>query len=212
VKGIILIIRVVLGLYLLSGFTSLVYEVIWTRMLTLTLGSTVYAVSTILAVFMIGLALGSYLAGRMAGRQPQRSQKLPSPLVLYGLLEGAIGLYALVLPFLLSWAERGYLAAHTALQPSFISVLTAQAAIAAGLLLPPTVLMGATFPLMCLALLRQEGQLGRVVGLVYGLNTAGAVIGTITAGFFLIPVIGVRGTIGWAIAVDLLICVSSFFL
>src|SRR3972149_6027810 len=82
-----------LVLFFLSGITGLVYEIAWTRILTLVFGHTVHAVSTVLAAFMGGLALGSYLFGRLADR-------VRRPLVLYAILELGVGLYALAVPSL----------------------------------------------------------------------------------------------------------------
>jgi len=83
---------------LLSGSCGLVYEILWLKMLTLVIGNTVFAVTTVLTAFMGGLALGSYLAGRY-------SDKIENPLRTYGILEGGIGLYALLLPLLIAGTE-----------------------------------------------------------------------------------------------------------
>src|SRR5256714_8674535 len=85
--------------FILSGATGLIYEVLWARMLGLVFGATTFAISTVLAAFMGGLALGSALAGRMAG-------KIKRPLRAYGLIEIAIALYALAVPFLFSLIDN----------------------------------------------------------------------------------------------------------
>jgi spermidine synthase len=89
-----------LGCFFLSGASALVYEVVWMRQLQLVIGSTTAAVSTILAVFMAGLALGAYLFGQLADRSR-------APIKLYAYLELGIGTYASLLPHLMAWAEPG---------------------------------------------------------------------------------------------------------
>ena len=86
--------RIVFLFFFLSGFSSLVFEVLWERMLMQVFGATTFAISTLLTAFMAGLALGSVLGGRVAS-------KLKRPLLVYGLLEGSIGLYALLVPWML---------------------------------------------------------------------------------------------------------------
>ena len=81
---------------LLSGSCGLVYEILWMKMLTLVIGNTVFSITTVLTAFMGGLALGSFVAGR-------HIDKIKNPLRVYGLLEGGIGLYALILPFLIGY-------------------------------------------------------------------------------------------------------------
>ncbi len=91
----------VLALFFASGFSSLIYQVVWTRHLVLIFGSTTFATATVLAVFMGGLALGSFLAGRIA-------DKIDKPFLWYGILEGIIGIWALIVPILLHVAVSSY--------------------------------------------------------------------------------------------------------
>src|SRR6186713_2078750 len=90
-----------LAVFFLSGATALVYEVLWTRQLSLIFGVTTYAVSAVLATYMGGLALGSFLMGRVVDR-------VRSPLMLYAVLEACIGVYALLVPFLLAGLRPVY--------------------------------------------------------------------------------------------------------
>src|SRR5215467_1972678 len=103
----------VLFLFLLSGLSSLIYQVVWTRLLVLVFGSTTIATSTVLAVFMGGLALGSYLAGRVADR-------VKRPLFWYGVLEGIIGLWALLAPLMFDSAIPLYRAIWQEAHPLFL--------------------------------------------------------------------------------------------
>jgi spermidine synthase len=178
----------VLACFFLSGATGLVYEVLWIRMLGLVFGHTVFAITTVLTAFMAGLGLGSYLFGRIADRHPH-------PLLLYGLLEVGIGLSCLLIPWLLPLVEALYVALFRALELSFFAFSLAQFALILVLLLLPTTLMGATLPILSRFFVSDEGSLGKRVGLLYALNTFGAVLGTGLAGYFLLPTFGMRGTL-----------------
>ena len=192
----------VFACFLLSGASGLVFEMVWTRELTLVFGSTTLAISTVLSVFMGGLALGSFLAGRFADRAR-------SPVVLYALAEAGVGLYALAVPLVLAFYPR--------LNPLFVALAGRSALVLALLrfvatavvLLIPTTLMGATLPLLSRHLVRQPrelGGLGARVGLLYAFNTFGAVAGTAIAGFVLLPEAGVRASNWCAAGVNLTLC------
>ncbi len=178
----------VLACFFLSGATGLVYEVLWTRMLGLVFGHTIFAITTVLTAFMAGLGLGSFIFGRIADRHQH-------PLTLYGILEAGIGLSCLLIPVLLPWVEVLYLALWRALQLSFFAFSLAQFALILLLLLLPTTLMGATLPVLSRFFVVDEQTLGKRVGLLYALNTFGAVLGTALAGYFLLPRFGMRGTL-----------------
>ncbi len=105
--------------FFLSGFSSLLYEVLWLRMLILIFGSTTLAVSTVLTSFMGGLALGSYLFGRMMDRKKR-------PLLYYGILEGLIGLYALMIPWLFSFLIPAYRVLWVHFHPNFLGFTLVQ--------------------------------------------------------------------------------------
>jgi spermidine synthase len=179
-------IAVPIGCFFLSGATSLVYQVVWLRMLVLIFGHTVQAVTTVLAAFMVGLALGSFLWGR-------RSAEVGNPLRAYGWLEIGIGVYAALLPALLWLVPSLYLGLRTRLDaPTFGAV---QFLGMSGLLLIPTALMGGTLPLLSQALTRSAPIPARVVGALYAVNTLGAAIGTALAGYALLPALGNRTTL-----------------
>jgi len=182
----------------LSGACALVYEVAWMRQLRLTTGATTAAVSTVLAVYMGGLALGASLFGRLADRSR-------APLRLYGYLEAAVGVYALLMPLLLGWCTPAYvsLARAAAGQPALLTAL--RAGLGALVLLPPTILMGGTLPVLVRFVGRSEARFGRDLGALYGANLAGAVAGTLLAGFVLLERLGVHGATLAAATVNLLL-------
>lgn len=202
----------VLLLFLISGATGLIYEITWMRSLGAVFGNTVFASSTVLTAFMLGLALGSYVLGRVADR-------LRNPLKLYALLELAIGAYAATFPFLLQVVDRFYLWFYQTADPSFTVMNLVRFTASVGILLLPTALMGGTLPILSVLWteLCQKDQAdtrtGRSVGFLYAVNTLGAVIGAFLTGYFLIRLLGVNRTIyvtaaingaigvtGWAIS------------
>ncbi len=184
--------------FFLSGATGLIYEVVWLRMLGLVFGHTVYAVTAVLAAFMGGLALGSALFA-------QRAARMRNLIRAYGWLELGIGIYAVLIPMLLSGGTALYLALHRALGLSYQALTGVQFIIVFVLLLVPTTLMGGTLPILSQALVKKEGSVGRLVGALYAVNTFGAVAGTVLAGYALIPSLGNQATITLAAAVNLAI-------
>jgi len=181
--------------FFLSGASCLIYEVVWLRWLVQLLGATALAVSTILATFMAGLALGSWVGGRLAARRRR-------PLVTYGILELAIGAYALVLPVLLQGVPAALPYLGVTGDSSFENLSLVRFALSGTLLLVPTACMGATLPVLAqLAAPDPEVRGGRI-GRLYAINTAGAVLGTATAGFVLLPVLGVTRTNAIAAALN----------
>ena len=179
--------KVVLLLFFGSGATSLIYEVVWSRSLSLIFGATALGVSTVLAAFMAGLALGSYWFGRVADCHK-------NPIRLYGLLEAGVGLYALAVPGLLRLVEFAYVGYYRAAEPSFGVLSLFRFALCFLILLVPTTLMGGTLPALSRAVAVDEAEIGRRVGSLYAVNTFGAVLGTSAAGFLLLPSIGLRAT------------------
>ncbi len=181
----------VFSLFFLSGAFALIYEVSWVRAMSLQFGSTTLAVSTVLTLFMGGLALGAWLAGKMADR-------FTDPLARYGLIEIALAVYALLTPvlFRLVFPIFDQLGANAGSSLWGISII--RFLIAALLLLPPTILMGATLPVLSRFHVLRHGEGARGAGLLYGINTVGAVAGTLAVGFLLLPSIGLNRTIVFA--------------
>lgn len=177
--------KLVLAAFGISGAAALMYEVIWTRALSLVLGSTVYAVSTMLTAFMSGLALGSYLGG-IAGDRHR------NPLFLFGLCEIGIGIFGvLTIPLIQNLPPLYFLLFkkfHLNLQMFF----ALQFCMCMLIMLVPTTLMGATFPLVGKIRVDSMSGLGREIGTIYSFNTLGAVAGSFSAGFILIPMLGMK--------------------
>ncbi|MBL4846928.1 MAG: fused MFS/spermidine synthase [Planctomycetes bacterium] len=182
-----------LGLFVLSGASSLVYQILWVRELSLVVGSTAYAVSLVVSAFMAGLALGSAWLGK-------RGDELGSPLKLYALLEAGIGIYALLVPLLMFGISK--LAAALAGVPHTGWILFVLSFL---VLIPPTVLMGGTLPILSRYVTGYEGSRGSWIGALYGFNTAGAILGTALAGFVLIRAFGIRNTTYIAASANLVV-------
>lgn len=194
--------KLVAACFFLSGATGLIYEVLWVRMLGLVFGGTTLAVSTVLAAFMGGLALGSALAGRWGG-------EVKRPVRAYGLLEIGIAIYALAVPLLFTLVDNLYALIWQQFHPGFFVFSLWRFLLSCLMLLVPTTLMGATLPLLSAALLRSIGPASTSLTKLYTRNLAGAIFGTIIAGFVLLPNFGVRFTIYIAAAINVIIGIIS---
>jgi spermidine synthase len=191
----------VLVCFFLSGVCGLVYEVVWMRRLALTFGITVFATSTVLAAFMAGLALGSWLVAR-------RIDQSPNPVRVYAWLEIGVGAYALAVPAIFGALEPLYVTAANLLEGRFLLFNLVRALLAFAALLLPTTLMGATVPAIGRYLVERGAGVGWNVGLLYALNTFGAVVGCVAAGFWLVPTLGLSRTILSAAATNIAIGVG----
>lgn len=200
--------RVILAVFFLSGFSALVYQLVWMRMLTLTFGSTVFAVSTVVSVFMGGLAAGSYVAGRYADRRFSRRELLR----LYALLEAAIGVYCLLTPWLFFHLDAVYGQIYRLADLSFHLFSVIRFAFSALILVLPTALMGATLPVLSRLYTEAEPVVGRRVGVLYGLNTLGAVCGVLATGFLLLPSWGIEASLYTGVSINIAIAAVVYLL
>ena len=192
-------IRVIGVCFVFSGATGLIYEVLWARMLGLVFGATTLAVSTVLAAFMGGLALGSAVAGRLGDR-------IRKPLSTYGWMEIGIAVYALLVPFMFRWVDNLYALIWQQFQPGYFTFSLWRFLLSCLMLLVPTTLMGATLPVLSAAVVR-NGSTG--VTRLYACNLAGAILGTLAAGFVLLPSFGVRTTIVIAAVINVIVGVVA---
>jgi predicted membrane-bound spermidine synthase/tetratricopeptide (TPR) repeat protein len=191
--------------FFLSGAAGLIYQVVWTRMLTQIFGNTTYAIATVLAAFMAGLALGSYLFGRIA-------DKGKNDFLLYGILEAGVGVYGLIVPWLFYLGTQIYIPLF-GLNQSYPLVFNLLLFFLSFVLLAlPTLLMGATLPVLSRFFVRSFSHLGRRVGHLYATNTTGAVLGCAVAGYYLIPTLGMRATVFVAAALNLTVAAVIFLI
>jgi len=189
---------VVSGLFLFSGATALVYQVAWTRNLSLIFGASHQAISIVLAAFMAGLALGGVVLGRMADR-------LARPLRTYGLLEAGIAVAGLLLPVLLALVDRIYVASALQIEGTDWVLNLLRVVCSFAVLLIPTFFMGGTLPVLTRYVVREAREFGPRLAWLYGINTFGAVVGALIAGFVLLPHIGVLRSQMLAVAANVVI-------
>lgn len=189
-------------LFFFSGACALVYQVLWLRTLGWVFGVTVYAASAVWAMFMAGLAIGSGAAGLVADR-------VRNPLRWFGATELLIGLTAILTPAALAWLQQLYVAAYPSISRSPSSLVGAHLAMAFAVLIVPTSLMGATLPLVIKASTFRASALGNRLGLLYASNAAGAIVGTIAAGLYLIPQRGIHGTFLTAAGLNVFVGLSA---
>jgi len=168
-------------LFLLSGASALVYQVAWQRILALHTGVGLYSVAMIVAAFMAGLGIGSQLGGRLSARLEARAS-----LRLFALVELAICGFGALSPIL--YYDWLYPLASRLESPSLAAGLAHFAA-----LLPPTLLMGMSLPLLVRAMLRDVSTAGRTIGTLYGINMLGAALGAFAAPWLVIPRAGIGG-------------------
>ena len=192
----------VIACFILSGFAALLYQTAWMRQFSVVFGTSELAIATVLSSYMAGLALGAWIAGRIVNR-------ITRPVLVYGILEALIALSALCVPLLLRGANLIYvlvLGGQPELpdasgfgQSFFYLVVTFI------VLVVPTACMGATLPLLTRYAVHSRDQIGPRVGLLYATNTAGAIGGTLVAGFLLLPVLGLYATIGVGASINLVV-------
>lgn len=196
--------RLIFSLFFLSGACGLIYQVVWTRMMTHIFGATVLAVSTVLAAFMTGLALGSYYLGKKGDRSE-------NPLKRYAVYEIGIGLAGLITRVLLDqiaplsvWMTRTFGYSFTLFSIGrFIVVFL--------LILVPTTLMGATLPILSRFIIKRFENMGRSLGSLYVSNTLGAVCAGLFTGFYLIGSLGIHNSIYLAVALNIGVGLVAWF-
>lgn len=197
--------------FFLSGASSLIFQNIWGRMLHHVFGATGVAISTVVTAFMAGLGLGAWIASRYADR-------IKHPIITYAIAELGVAIWALVVPVLVS--PEGWLAGvngwlRTEMGAESVGFMVARFFFVLPILLIPTTLMGSSLPLLARHFVRADEQSGRVgsgVGILYSVNTFGAVAGVFLAGFLLMPNIGVTATNFVACSMNLLLAVGIFVL
>ena len=204
-------------LFFCSGISGLIYQVVWIREFGNIFGNTVYSAALVIAVFMLGLGVGSYLIGAWADRR--YADRPDSLLKMYGVVEALIACLGLAislfLPYLgsISAAASAYSRSaagwYVLSTPSYL----ARAAIATILLTPITLLMGGTLTLLIRHLVRKNvGLAGSRVATLYGLNTAGAALGCFVTDFALVPAVGLQGTQVIAAVLNVAVAAGALFL
>jgi len=198
----------VLPLFLISGATGLIYEVTWMRSLGNVFGNTVFAASTVLTAFMLGLALGGWFFGRL-------SDRVRRPLRAYAWLQVGIAVYGFCFPGILLAVDRFYLWLYQTYEPGFTVLTLVRFVVSILILILPTAFMGGTLPILSglwtipVTKKGTETRTGQSVGLLYAINTFGAVAGCFLAGYYLIRLLGVSTSIYLAAGTNLLVAVLA---
>lgn len=193
----------VIGTFVASGIAGLIYEVVYAKALAVTFGSSSLASYTVLTTYMGGMALGAWLGGYLA-------DKVRSPLRAYAVCEALIGLYAALTPYLFVFFQDMYVKFSLDTPPDASWLTIFRVALGALCLGLPTVLMGATMPLM-FKYLRELGVSSQgAIAPLYSANVAGAAIGSIVAGYLILPGLGRNG--GTYLAAVLSLIVALFVL
>ena len=191
--------NLILLAFTLSGFTALVYELVWIRPLQLIFGSTIYAISTILTTFMFGFALGAYTHRDLV-------EKSKNPALLFAGLELGIGLYGLIALYLFTILPSIYLSLLNIPGFQFLQFLLVFLVI-----IIPATLFGATWPVIAKTYSTIK-NLGGDTGILYSFNSLGAALGSIAAGFLIIPLLGITKTSLFATSLNLLIALIIFII
>jgi spermidine synthase len=190
-------------LFFASGGSSLIFETIFTRLLTYTFGNTAHAVSTVLAAFLGGLALGAYLIGRWVDRRPPN-------LWIYGVLELLVAAYCLFIPELFELLTQAYVGLYHRFELGPTALTMVRLGLAGVVILLPTMLMGGTFPALARYVAAGHSEAPWRISRLYAWNTLGAALGTLGSTYLLMPYWGVGGTIWFAVGINFLIfgCVA----
>lgn len=186
-------------LFLISGSTGLLYEVAFSKFLATVFGATAYAVSTVLASFMAGLALGAHIGGRYARR-------IRRPLVAYGVLELTVGAVCALTPSIFAALGGAYVELARAAPESLALLTVVRAVLTVGVVVLPTVAMGATLPVLARQIAgggASDG--GRRLSWLYGINTLGGASGALLSAYVILPAVGVRGSMMAAALVNAVI-------
>ena len=185
-----------------SGYCALVYQTAWLRMFRLIFGASTAASAAVLALFMAGLGFGGLLLGRRADRHP-------SPLGLYGNLELGIAVLSGLSPWLVELVEGIYVGLGGSAALGLAGSTVVRLLLATLVLGLPTFLMGGTLPAVARAVERASDEGRRVVGLLYAVNTLGAVFGTLLTTFFALEVLGIRKTVWIAALINVVVALAA---
>ncbi len=196
--------RVLLTVFFASGISALLYQIVWLKYLGLIFGNTVYAAATLIAIFLGGLGIGAFVFSRSFRTRPA--------LLVYAATEALVGLIGAFSPNGFELLNRGYVAAFPAVHQSIFLMTLTRGALAAAFLLPPTILMGGTLPLLVRWFTGEQEGSGTAISALYAVNTLGATAGVALAGFVLIPRAGLLSTIFTAVVLNFTLAVVAVFL
>jgi len=188
--------------FLLSGFSALIYEVIWFKRFSYVWGSSTLAMASVVGSFLFGLGLGAHLVGRLADHSK-------SPFLWYAVCECAIGILAFSVPYEIHWLHQVSSALYPVLQDHPLTHHLARFAFTFLVIGPPCILMGGTLPLLIRQFTPPGSSLNAMTGWLYAINTMGAAFGCYLAGFHLLPSIGLHWSNMLAVATNLIVGIAG---
>lgn len=189
---------------LLLGFTFLVYEVVWNRMLSLVIGATVSASTIVLVAFMAGLGLGAYFWGR-------KVHKSRRPGKLLGFLSLGIGVTGLLNYFLIKSYFPSLYHFFTDNNPGWISTEILMFIVASALLMVATFFMGGVLPVISKVIIRVNSGIAAKLGRIYAFETLGSTLGGLVTGFYFLGAFGQKNTLFFAVAINVMVAIFLFF-
>lgn len=193
------------ALFFGTGISGLIYEVVWLRMLSRITGVTLYATATVLTAFMAGLALGSFVLGRVVDKREDN-------LRLYAVLELLAACTALLVPVLFAASVPIYQYVYEATGGNAVAVAVVRGLLTFLTLLIPTTMMGGTLPVLTACLVKRDCLFGKNFSLLYGINTLGAVMGVLLSGFVTIGAVGEIATLGLGATINLFVATTAYLI
>jgi len=197
--------------FFISGACGLVYEIVWLRIMGLIFGNTTFATSTVLSGYMAGLGLGALYFGKVIDSEGKAPGRWKDPVRFYGWLEAGVGVYALLTPLIWKLIDIIHIWFYRAFDPSFLQFSLFRFAVSFTALLIPTFLMGGTLPVIAKYFVQQKEDTAKNVGLLYALNTLGAVIGVLFSSFISLYYFGAWQTVFLTAAFNFLIAYVCVF-
>jgi spermidine synthase len=191
---------IIYACFFLSGFASLVFEILWSRQFVTVFGNSSYAISVVISAYMAGLGLGGIFGGRLADRTTNRAG-------IYAIILGFVGIWAIFIPLMLDWLREiiptlAFLVADYL----FMSMIT-RFVLSFLILGIPSFMMGMTLPLLVRMMTESREQIGSNIGMLYALNTLGAASGCFATGIWMIDTIGLSNTNLVAVGINLVLVV-----
>jgi spermidine synthase len=188
-----------------SGFAAMAYEVAWTRILAMIIGSSVYAFSIMLATFLVGIALGSFLFSMIAGKKSVS-------LIWFGAAELMIGFAAILMLPVFERMPFYFVSIFEVFERNYAALELSKFLLCSMVMIVPTILLGSLFPMVTQICTRSFSELGRRIGTIYSVNTLGNIGGSFICGFILIPYIGIQNSVIFAAALNMAVgCAALFF-
>ncbi|HBC73575.1 MAG TPA: hypothetical protein DC017_01715 [Candidatus Wallbacteria bacterium] len=201
-----LIYSVIYAAFFMTGFSGLVYQIAWSRLLHLIFGVTLFAVSTVVISFMAGLFAGNIAAARIVSR-------ISRPLAFYAAIEFAVGCYGFFTPELagaIDSVSRSIIFNYPDISTASSAWVAVRFLLCFAVFIVPTFLMGTTLPVLSFFLFSRDMGRGRALGILYGVNTLGAFAGSVAGGFFLMAYAGVSGAIRIAALINIAAAVAAY--